>query len=258
MARPLRIELAGGLYHVTSRGIERRDIVGDDRDRQRWLDWLRRTVETYGWRLHAFVLMDNHHHLFVETPEANLSAGMHDLNGSYTSYFNRRRRRAGHLFQGRYCRFVRVGLANPPPCPWRAAFGGLIVGSEKFVQRIRRLLDGRAPDRDLPQLGQLRCRPPLDRIVTVVAKWFGREGASWSTGSRSDDIGRAVAASLARRRFGYSAKAVAATLGYRAHSSVAMAIARVEAAGSNLKKTLAQIEQKLVTKPRHHGRAIDY
>ncbi len=66
-----------------SRGNERRGIVRDDVDRRKRLDWLRRTVETYGWRLHAFVLMNNHDHLFVETPEANLSAGMQHYNGSY-------------------------------------------------------------------------------------------------------------------------------------------------------------------------------
>ena len=76
MSRPLRIEFAGALYHVMSRGNERSDIVRDDHDRQKRLDWLRRTVETYGWRLHSFVLMTNHDHLFVETPEPNLSAGM--------------------------------------------------------------------------------------------------------------------------------------------------------------------------------------
>ena len=102
MVRPLRIEFAGALYHVMSRGNERREVVKDDADRRRWLDWLRRTVETYRWRLHAFVLMDNHSHLFVETPEPNLSTGMQHLNGSYTGYYNRRHRRSGHLFQGRY------------------------------------------------------------------------------------------------------------------------------------------------------------
>ena len=102
MARPLRIAFPGALYHVISRGNERRAIVRDDADRRKRLDWLRRTVEMYGWRLHAFVLMNNHDHLFVETPEANLSAGMQHYNGSYTGYFNRRHRRAGHLFQGRF------------------------------------------------------------------------------------------------------------------------------------------------------------
>ncbi len=90
MARPLRIQYPGALYHVMSRGNERRAIVRDDADRQRRLDWLCRTVETYRWRLHVFVLMTNHDHLFVQTPDANLSAGMQFLNGSYTSYFNRR------------------------------------------------------------------------------------------------------------------------------------------------------------------------
>ena len=80
MARPLRLEYEGALHHVMSRGNERRRIVRDDRDRQRRLDWLRRTVETYGWRLHAFVLMDNHEHLFAETPQANLPAGMQFLS----------------------------------------------------------------------------------------------------------------------------------------------------------------------------------
>lgn len=74
MARPLRIQFPGALYHVISRGNERNAIVRDDAEREKRLDWLRRTVEMYGWRLHALVLMTNHEHLFVETPEANLSA----------------------------------------------------------------------------------------------------------------------------------------------------------------------------------------
>jgi len=102
MARPLCIEHPGALHHVMSRGNERRPVVRDDADRLRRVDWLRRTVETYGWRLHAFVLMNNHEHLFVETPRPDLSAGMQFLNGSYTSYFNLRHRRHGHLFQGRF------------------------------------------------------------------------------------------------------------------------------------------------------------
>ena len=93
MARPLRIGFFGALYRVMSRGNERRAIVRDDADRRKRLDWLRRTVETCGWRLDAFVLMNNHDHFFVETPAANLWAGMQHYNGSYTGYFNRRHRR---------------------------------------------------------------------------------------------------------------------------------------------------------------------
>jgi len=102
MSRPLRIQYPGALYHVISRGQERGAIVRDDADREKRLEWLRRTVETYGWRLHAFVQMTNHEHLFVQTPEPNLAAGMQYLNGSYTGYFNRRHGRSGHLFEGRY------------------------------------------------------------------------------------------------------------------------------------------------------------
>ena len=82
MARPLRIEFPGALYHVMSRGNERKPIVRDDADREKRLDWLRRTVQTYAWRLHAFALMCNHDHLFVETPEANLSAAMQRPDGN--------------------------------------------------------------------------------------------------------------------------------------------------------------------------------
>jgi putative transposase len=102
MARPLRIEFEHALYHVASRGNRRQKVFRDDRDYGRRLEWLRRTVETYGWRVHAFALMPNHDHLFVETPQANLSDGMQYLNGSYTSYFNRRHNQVGHLFQGRF------------------------------------------------------------------------------------------------------------------------------------------------------------
>ncbi len=103
MSRPLRIEIPGGLYHVMSRGNERRRIVRDDGDRsKRWMEWLRRTVETYRWFLHAFVVMTNHDQMFVQTPDPNLSAGMQYYNGSYSSYFNRRHRRSSHLFQGRF------------------------------------------------------------------------------------------------------------------------------------------------------------
>lgn len=102
MARPLRIQYENALYHVMSRGNERKNIVRDDLDRKKRLEWLEKTVEIYGWDLFSFVLMDNHDHLFLQTPQANLSEGMQYLNGCYTSYFNRRHRRHGHLFQGRF------------------------------------------------------------------------------------------------------------------------------------------------------------
>ena len=102
MARPLRLELAGGLYHVTSRGDRREDIYEDDDDRNKWLATLGSVCSRFNWRCHAYCLMDNHYHIVIETAEANLSKGMRQLNGVYTQYFNRRHDRAGHVFQGRY------------------------------------------------------------------------------------------------------------------------------------------------------------
>ena len=102
MARPLRIELAGGLYHVTSRGDRREAIYLDDRDRRQWLILLGQVCERFNWACHGYCLMSNHYHMVVETIEGNLSQGMRQLNGVYTQYFNRRHRRVGHVYQGRY------------------------------------------------------------------------------------------------------------------------------------------------------------
>jgi REP-associated tyrosine transposase len=102
MARPLRIEYPGALYHITIRGNARRAIFKDDRDRQLFLDTLHRLSDRYHWLCHAYCLMDNHYHLVVETPDGNLSVGMRQLNGIYTQAYNRKHRRVGHLFQGRY------------------------------------------------------------------------------------------------------------------------------------------------------------
>ena len=102
MSRALRIDVPGGLYHVTSRGLERRAIAAGARDRQRWLDLLDVVSVRRRWRVLASVLMGNHFHLVVETPDADLSAGMHDLNAGYATWFNRRHGRVGPLFQGRF------------------------------------------------------------------------------------------------------------------------------------------------------------
>ncbi len=102
MARPLRINVPDGTYHVTSRGVERRSIVADDLDRQRWVDLLGRVASRRDWRLHAWALMNNHYHLFWRVPHADLSQGMHDLNSAYVGEYNRRHDRCGPLLQGRF------------------------------------------------------------------------------------------------------------------------------------------------------------
>ena len=104
MARPLRLEFAGALYHVTARGNERDDIFlgsGDD-DRVAFLGTLDRIGDRFNWTCHAYCLMSNHYHLLIETPDANLSRGMQQLNGIYTQHVNRCHGRVGHLFQGRF------------------------------------------------------------------------------------------------------------------------------------------------------------
>lgn len=317
MARPLRIEFPGALYHVISRGNEQQPIVRDDIDCQRRLHWLQRAVETYGWRLHGFVVMPNHEHLFVETPAARLSDGMQFLNGSYTSYFNRRHDRVGHLFQGRfkghlieqdgyfmavsryihlnpvraklavrpedypwssypgyvrsaralewvtyrrvlgefgsepaqarraYARFVHAGMDDPPTSPWAGAAGGLLLGSPRFVDRIRQMLSGRSPEKALPELKQLRPCPSLEHILGAVARYFRCRVADWKSGSRTDDASRAMAAYLARVCFGYSATSIAAALGYNGPSSVSHAVRRIQNGPKTLLQTAAELEKQI-------------
>ena len=102
MARPLRLEFAGALYHITSRGDGREAIYLSDGDRELYLEVFAEVCEHCNWLCHAYCLMGNHYHLLVETPDANLSKGMRHLNGVYTQRFNRRHQRVGHVFQGRY------------------------------------------------------------------------------------------------------------------------------------------------------------
>ena len=102
MARPLRIEFEGALYHVTSRGNAGSSIYRADTDRTLFLKVLEDAIDRYGWLCHAYCLMPNHYHLLIETPTPNLSRGMRHLNGVYTQSFNRAHHRMGHIFQGRF------------------------------------------------------------------------------------------------------------------------------------------------------------
>lgn len=102
MVRPLRIQYPGAFYHITNRGNERKPIFKDDVDREQFLSILTQSVDNYQVVVHGFVLMSNHYHFLIETPLGNLAEFMRHFNITYTSHFNRRHRRAGHLFQGRY------------------------------------------------------------------------------------------------------------------------------------------------------------
>jgi putative transposase len=102
MARPLRINYPGAFYHVTSRGNEQKDVFKSERDREKFLEYLESATRRYDAVIHVYCLMDNHYHLLLETPSGNLPQIMRHINGAYTTYFNVKRGRSGHLFQGRY------------------------------------------------------------------------------------------------------------------------------------------------------------
>ncbi|NGZ84828.1 REP-associated tyrosine transposase [Duganella aceris] len=102
MARPLRLQFAGALYHVTARGDRRELIYLDDTDRAFWMQALAEVCARFKFVVHSFCQMGNHYHLLLETEQANLASGMQQLNGIYSQYFNRRHDLVGHVFQGRY------------------------------------------------------------------------------------------------------------------------------------------------------------
>jgi len=133
MSRQLRIEYSGALYHITSRGNGKAMIFLDDSDMHKFLDTLEICTKAFNFICHGYCIMGNHYHLLIETPDANLSAGIHRLNSVYAQYFNKQHDRVGHVFQGRFkailvqrdnyllelCRYivlnpVRAGIVNHP------------------------------------------------------------------------------------------------------------------------------------------------
>jgi len=102
MARPLRIELEGALYHVSSHGDGEKEIYRDDQDRQNFISVLYKVCRRFNWIIYAYCLMGADYQLLIETPDKNLSQGMRQLNGVYTQQYNRKHDNAGHVFQGRY------------------------------------------------------------------------------------------------------------------------------------------------------------
>jgi putative transposase len=201
VARPLRLEVAEGVYHVIARGNERKAIYRDDADRLRFLEVLRATLERFAWRCLCYCLMTNHYHLLVRTPQPNLSRGMRDLNGVYAQAFNRRHGREGHLFQGRYRAIllerdehlltaiayvvrnpVRAGIcASPGEWPWsshRATIGerppGLLALDELLLYLAPTRERARALYRTITESDEEDDVVPHDEGVIVGSEEFAR------------------------------------------------------------------------------------
>ena len=168
MARALRIEFPGAVYHITARGNERRPIFHDDEDREQFLRFLAETILRFGWILSDYTLMSNHFHLVVETPSPTLSRGMQWLNGSYAAWFNRKYDRSGHLFGGRfhaflvekaayYLELLRYVVLNP-------VRAGLVERPEQYRWSSYRAMAGYEP-------------APAWLNVSELAAFFGADGA---------------------------------------------------------------------------------
>ena len=296
MARPLRIEFPEAFYHLTARGNERKPIFRDDRDRGRLLDILGEAAERYRLVVHAYVLMRNHYHVLLQTREANLSRAVRHLNGVYTQYFNRRHRRVGHLFQGRYkallvdkdsyllelSRYIHlnpvrvgevsdparfrwssagayVGRRSAPPFlykddvlsyfgarrataaghyaeflrervaratkPWDQVIEQSLLGSEQWVERIRRRLKDRGRHLEVPATRTLPPRPSLDEILRKVSRqWKVPREELLSAYGRRGSGARGVAMHLAHELGGLTQSEIATTFGIT-HFGVSKAIA---------------------------------
>jgi REP element-mobilizing transposase RayT len=245
MARQLRIEFEGAFYHVTSRGNLREKVFFEDKEREKFIEILRRTKERYGYFLHAYVLMDNHYHLLIETLKANISQIMQNINTSYTVYVNKKHKRSGHLFQGRFkgiivdkdeyliglSRYIHLNpiraamVQRPEDYQWSSykayrnnsgdalvhtadtlsyfsknkekalkayqAFieegiegkenplkkveGGILLGGKEFKEKIRRLLDKREVDEEIPQIKRLRGEAQMDKVIKTCSSFYGKQ-----------------------------------------------------------------------------------
>jgi REP element-mobilizing transposase RayT len=321
MSRPLRIEIEDGLYHVTVRGWERRSIVRDDRDRADWLRLLDKSARRCQWRVFSWVLMTNHFHLYLRTPQPNLSAGMHDLNSGYASLFNRRHRRCGSLCQGRYKgilvedeshswelsryvhlnpvrakmvarpedypwssypaffdrrkapdwldwktvllehgtslsssrrayrRFVEAGMQDRIGSPLKSARGGMFLGSESWIDVMRRRLAKEPDDRNVPSRRRLARVPRPAELGAKVAEHFNVSQAVFADVRRRNNDARTAAIYLHRKLTGESVGRLAERYGGVSVAAISKTVARAEARRSEDRtwdRTLSKIEQSLI------------
>ncbi|HPS07593.1 MAG TPA: transposase [Kiritimatiellia bacterium] len=170
MARQLRHHFAGGWYHITTRGMGRREIFSDDRDREHFVELLAGMVERYGVILHAYVLMENHYHLLIETPAGNASRALQWLNVSYAAWFNAKHGRCGPLFQAR---FKSIPVENE---------GSWALACSVYIHlnpvRIKPLGLGKE-DRAREKSGFLPAEPTREEVRARLAKLRGHRWSSY-------------------------------------------------------------------------------
>ena len=328
MARPLRIEYPGAIYHAMSRGNARQAIFRDDADRQKLLEYLEDSVVRCGWELFSFVFMPNHFHLFLRTPRPNLGKGMQRLLSSYANSFARRHRRPGHLFQGRYKgeliedetyfwtvsryihlnpvrgkrplvahpgdfiwssypgyankrkrlswvaydvlldawqggtggsepaaayrRYVLQGVALPPESPFKEAKHGWLLGSQAFVDRIRRELKSPRFTDEVPRVRTLEA-VDLESVFAAVSDYYQVESDIFA--QRGDGhIARAAAAWLSRRLTTATLRQLSVPLGLGRPESVSNLTRRMDRhlqQDPKMKQDLAKIESRLAHKTKN-------
>jgi putative transposase len=190
MARKIRVEFQGALYHVMCRGDRRENIFEDDADRARFLETLAQACARSGWRIHAYVLMSNHYHWLVETPQANLVAGMQWFQSCFTVRYNVRHRKAGHLFQGRY----KAVLVEPEASGYFAAVADYIhlnPARAGLIGQKEALLDYRWSSLPL-YVGPVRRRPLWVEVSRVLGElgWQDRAKDRRAYGERLEERAR--------------------------------------------------------------------
>lgn len=155
MARPLRIEYIGALYHIAARGNEKNPIYKEEGDYEKFLKVLSELPQRYGVIIHGYILMVNHYHLLIETPKGNITKVMHYLNAAYSGYFNKKYKRVGHLFQGRY--------------------KGLLIEKERYLFSVSRYIH-------LNPVRALIVRRPEEHKWSSYPEYIGRsKGNGWLT-----------------------------------------------------------------------------
>jgi putative transposase len=314
MARPLRLDFAGAVHHVTSRGNQRRPIFRCDDDRRQFLKLLGEAAVRFGWCVTAYVLMTNHFHLVISTPEGSLSRGMHWLSGTYAAWFNRRHRRSGHLFQGRFHSFLideenylaevlRYVVLNPfrakmvadpgdyrwssyrataglEPCPewldvqraldlfgsdraqsqreyvqfvcakigsterlWDKTVNGIYLGTDAWLKRVRRIVEGRVRSTDHPTPQRAVGRPKMHEVIAAVARSGGTTAAAVRLG-RGGPL-RRVAAWIGWNEGLTTLRSIAASLRLRSEGHVSNMIRRCASELGRDARLLAQFDAAL-------------